>query len=175
MGEAFLIQKGELVEPEPEWDGYYYKEGDEYVDITGGWLAGNTSGNGSQSKEVDHLNLKMSNNPSQRAGRRYYTSSKIDLSGIALLTVEWAMPSTTDTDIIFEILTAPNADPSENSPPERVAFYTERVASAFTRRNNILDASAITGEYHLAVRIRDGSTSVNRAGELRVYAVRGEE
>lgn len=90
MGEALLMQKGEQPEKKRIW---YYNLGEEFTDITGGWVAGMQQGSlGSKSKQIDHLYLKaVRSGAGTDSYEGYAINNPIDFSKLSKIVVECAV------------------------------------------------------------------------------------
>lgn len=88
---------------------YFYKEGNECLTLSGGWVVGrSTSASGSQTKNDDHIYIEtmgVSDND-----RSFRTTNKIDITKFSNIFVEWKNTglNTTSTETNISITTAEN-------------------------------------------------------------------
>ena len=173
MGEAFLMQKGEVVEPEPPIpEGALYWEGDEFAAVTGGWVNGRvrTSVGGIYdfSKENDHIYL-YAERPSTSSyyGNTYIsvdTQNKIDVTHIDTLIIDWE--SLTPRGGFFGL---------SNELDTEDFIVSSFVNDEFSRQENTLDVSGVSGSYHIKIMAAtSGNSNDQLISELKIYSVRGE-
>jgi hypothetical protein len=140
-----------------------YNNGTEHVD----WVEGFTSGEGSQSKEEDHLLLSC---PSTTAGgeRTYVTDDTIDLTNIDYLEIDWHV--NTNSTNARAVLNA-----STTKMSSRTGFEAQLLLNGTinTRRTDYLDVSGLTGNHYVRVHASDGASS--SVVILKVYRVRAVE
>ena len=146
------------------WDGYLYKEGNEYEHLTGGWVHGYTrNANYSQSKESDHLYAKVSssvnwdaNNVSGTEGvRTWVTDELIDLTEFNQIKIQWANIGVDHSSVFSTFAVSPNKTGNYTD-------YTERVWLQYAfDREDVIDISSLSGGYYVRVHARgrfyDGS------------------
>ena len=145
----------------------FYDEGQDADD----WVVGYSNGNGSQSKEADHLYLAIDNNASNAADRTYVTDAKIDCTLLNVIYIDYEV---TDAHDNFNARFAISEGKNTNSGSANVTKYRDASGNR-SRRTTSIDVSAVTGEYYLRVAARDAGTFENRPGKLKVYKVWGEE
>ena len=142
------------------WDGTLYDAGEEYTDITGGWVAGYTeNANYSQSKEADHLYLKQgAAGGSNKIGyRTYVTENAIDLTDWNTIKSEWEgnrASSWTNNRASFVVSTNKTANYTTNNG------ITERVNQVFATTTDSIDISALSGNHYVRVHVRGATNSV---------------
>ena len=156
MGEGLKIQR-QL--PIFDTNTYLYKEGDEYNDLTGGWIAGLSGGSGSQSKNTDHLYASVTPSSVDLATRTYVTNSPIDVTNFTVLKVR------------CELSKIPHQ--SKNGRGVVVGLIstkmnrTDTTAVALSRKSTQgestleLDISLVSGSYYVAVQTFDGATTTS--------------
>ena len=145
---------------------YFYSEGDEYVDATGGWVAGFSLRDGSQSKQADHLYLYTSGNSTGGGIRSYETTLKIDLTDINTLEIDWEFQSSVSGvgTRIFGLA---------STVGENIYLATTKISDdTYGRKISDLDVSSVTGLWYLVARCASGSLTTDNS-ILKIYAVRG--
>lgn len=164
MGECFLIQKGDVVEPEPEWDGFYYNEGDEKTDITGGWVTSLTGGTFALTKNTDNLFTSATGNNGLAL---YRTNNLIDFATINKLKVIINSSGLNSTKrYTFGI-----------TPFTTFSTVTAQllVTTNVTGQEFELDTSAANGSYYIFVGQTNVSSGVTSgAGSANTFKVWGE-
>lgn len=150
------------------WDGYLYKEGDEYVDITGGWVPGYSYYEGSQSKQPTHL-LLIAHGGS--AGTLYYTGQRtyvinntIDITEYSSLKVDWESTGYIGTQNRTHLVVSDNKTDSCDVYTARLYFEAN-----FSRRINTLDISGLSGSYY--IRAHKSMYLQDYYPQLKVYNV----
>ena len=68
---------------------WLYREGDECIDVTGGWTGNTYDGRGSVAKNSDHLSAVTNNAPYANAG--FCTNELIDFTGYHTLNIEYEL------------------------------------------------------------------------------------
>ena len=157
------------------WDGYLYKEGDEYISQTGGWVQGYTnSANYSQSKESDHLFLKVSSSVlwdhtdlfGTEGVRTWVTDNPIDLTEFNQLKIYWRNDGSSSDQqrSYFVVSTDKTAHYADNTK----VFY---ISNRFTAwQENMIDVSDLSGNYYIRVHARGilNLDSKHRISEISV-------
>lgn len=152
-----ILQAHGLLSKSKDKTRWFYKEGNEFINLTGGWVKGDSSGSGTQSKLADSLFLEVKDTPGN-AVRTYVTANAIDLSNIDRLYIEWKS-DICEGYLIFKV----------GNSVASVVIY-----KAFERRADILNVSNLTGEYPLAIQVYDNNTIVSQHTNLNVYRVWGD-
>ena len=168
MGEAFLMQKGEMVEPAPPdpWGDAtpYYWEGQENII----WETLIGSGGGTLTKNTDNLYVL-----STSGGRGYISNSKVNLTGISILYFEMSYSATKGTDFAgcnFSV----NTQKSDDSWVARLAYQAHSVSSVSgTKDIRTLDVSGLSGDYHISIYCYSGTAGSSSATST-TYRVWGE-
>ncbi len=171
MGEAFLMQKGEVVEPIPPDplgdDTPYYWEGEEFTSVTGGWGTVNITGtNFTRTKEEDHLYTQaVRSTTNTNVG--FVTTNKINLEDVNTLKVELGLERVGGA-IGFNGFTLLLTNTVGGSS---VASVTQDTAT--TLNTITLNVSDITGEVYIELRTY-AVTYNSSSATSRVYKVWGE-
>ena len=84
MGEAIKTRRGKAQEIDPL---LFYDEGNENISVTGGWGVGYTDGNGTQTKESNHLYFAV--NGTVENFRTYVTNNAINMTNINSISFEY--------------------------------------------------------------------------------------
>lgn len=170
MGEGFKVQRQQF---DPNI--YLYKDGNEYVALTGGWGEGYkelTSGlTSSQTKESDNLAIVMERTSTGTGRRSWQTFNAIDLSNTSKLVFDWAGTHTDSYDdpgnIQYAIQVVTPAQAASNE-----LTYTANYSKtfAFTREIAELNVSSLTGNYHIRfiMRVVNG-----RKIQGKLYSIKG--
>ena len=145
---------------------FFYKDGDECVALTGGWIVGYSGLDGSQLKGATYLSLTANATTSSTARRTYVTNNLIDLTNI--------------TTLYFEIeQTAAEANrygvyslKSDKTSSSNIAQVGVNSGTVNTKRVESLDVSALNGSYYIAVNV--AATSSVGAITAKVTKVWGE-
>ena len=160
MSDMHIVRRGTPPPPPPPpWgdDTPYYWEGEEFVDVTGGWIPGNSVATSSQSKESNHFFLSAVGTLSYST---YVTANKIDASDLQTIYIDVDIYDITDNR--FEFGFFDNADGAAN-PISRLT----RNSTTSGREILSLDVSSVTGSYYLSCLVR--------GAKARVYRMWGEE
>jgi hypothetical protein len=142
---------------------YLYKNGKENETF----IAGYSTGTGTQSKASQYLSLQVT---AASSIRTYATSRKIDLGKIATITVEWeASPTFSTYASSAEILVL--ANPSDL---DAVAVWSATTSSEFAQRvRHTLDVENLDGMYNVGVRLRQSNNRSDTVN-LKVHAIKVE-
>ena len=176
MGEAFLMQKGEVPEP---WGGYYYKDGEEYPDITGGWVSIESTLTWGRSyseatKEINNFYQEVRVDSSgANMHSHFITENKVSLLGISNLKIDWQGIGTTNgTAGVLRLINSYSLQLSQSNPisPDTEAFFN--VLGSF-EEISIFDVSSLNSTYYIAVQCR-GENGVNSDMILRTFKIWGE-
>jgi hypothetical protein len=146
----------------------YYTEGVENV----AWVVGALSGDGSQSKESNHLYLNAYDKASgNTATRSYVTDALIDLTNVKTLYIDWESTGTsTAQNRCFFVVS------SDKTGEYSVQTLGLEIQNTFSRTISSLDVSSLTGQHYIRVHSRDNSGTANQANSIiKVYRVWGEE
>lgn len=122
---------------------YLYNKGDEFTDITGGWVQYKNCG-GTIIKENDNIALNLVGVAAADRVGYVRTSNKIDLTKYKKLVInsDWVeSKSTTGHVIEFGVYSAPPATWSDFINP----------VAAISSGSNTLDVTSISGEYYILV------------------------
>ena len=159
------ISDSDTVEPSFSHTSELYDEGDEFSDLTGGWVAGDDTGDGNQSKQSDHLYLEITTIGSGDYWITYVSDKKIDLTPLAKIKISWARTSVNQnySHGIFGYSGNKSAAYGEYDD-----YVGSPVGQTFTRQTDELDVSGVNEEKHILVCQR-------REGNLLVYEMWGED
>jgi hypothetical protein len=151
--------------------GVFYLEGWENEEITGGWVPGATAKIGVQSKESDHLYMEVTQDNAVSA-RTYVTNTLVDLSSIKNIFIDWEyIESHPKAYASLDI-----AEATQKMNYDYVA--TRKVESAFSRKIDVLDVSALNGTYHVRLTLYllgEFAGVPSGKSKLKVYKVWGEK
>ncbi len=138
---------------------YLYKDGNEFVEITGGWVVGYSDREGQQSKNgVLELRTNQYN-----AVRTYITDKPIDVSKMNHLAFDWENKGSAYPQVRFSL--------KENKNDDNNTFVANvSISDVWERHIKLLDVSALSGSYYVACQTRStGSGSTI----LKVYRIWG--
>lgn len=157
--EAEIYQNGEWNNFSVTWDGYYFKDGDQYESVTGGWT---TDGWNNQATANAGNGILYVESPNQLYAARIGTASPIDFSGISKLYVD---SPTGQGDNFFPgyLLVC-----TEKQDYTNVAQIT--ISTAGTTSINVSD---LNGSYYLLLRTLGGQTG-NGVGSASIRAIWAE-
>ena len=143
--------------------GRLYTEGTEDV----AWVAGYSSGDGSQSKEADHLRLYAAG---QGGGlypeRTWVTDGLVDLTGWNTLWIDWLNNGMAHTQNLSAFIISTNKSSG-------LATYTRRVykTSSFARVNESIDVSDLNAGYYVRIHAKDNNATFTRPSGINTYNV----
>ena len=152
-----LVLAGELVA--------YYDEGKEGVDWVVGYLQSAASTD--YSKQDDHLYLNAFGYP---AVTTYVTDVKVDLTDVETIEVDWSKSGNTSTESRAYFTVSENKGTSYEDSVATLVY-----TSNFARRINVLNVSALSGDYYLRVHAVDTRTTGLRQSTVRCYGVSGKD
>lgn len=171
MGEAIKTRRGRET-TSPINPNIFYNNGFENIEVTGGWVGGYTLGNGSISKEADHLKLAVTGNVSGGSERAYVTEIKVDVTDISLLKIDWGCSYTGiyPSSVYSVMAVASNKTANHNNGYSgRVLVY-----EPFARKIDSINVSALSGTYYIRVHsVWAGGDATDQI--LKVYKIWGEE
>lgn len=151
----------------------FYNEGNENIDVTGGWVLGYVAGSEGYTefnKESTHLYLYSEGSiTSTNTGRiGISTEFKINLSRLRYLKIEWENNAGPQSSSVYFLVGETQSD----SHSEYTAMVQED--NSFNRKVSILDVSGLSGEYYIRVHARStaNTDSINR---VKIYKIWGEE
>jgi hypothetical protein len=130
------------------------------------WVVGYSEGDGSQSKEADHLYL-LAAQSNGTAERTYVLDYKVDVTDYTVLKIDWEDTVTgTSTNKQHAVCLS---DVKTGS----MATYDYRLyrEQSFERTIDSLDISLVSGEYYIRVHGRDNYASGTRSGEVKAYKI----
>ena len=124
------------------------------------WVEGYSNGDGSQSKEADHLRVDR---PGLDGERTWVTDAAVDLTAWSMLKVEWEASGAGGASDTASLVVSTNKTAS-------AATYDARVQSigTFPRLEQSIDISALSGNHY--VRIHSTHTG-DAEGPLYAYKV----
>lgn len=141
---------------------YLYKDGNEYISRTGGWMTTNYVGGeytaGQLNRNSDHLEM-ITNGTKQNV--ILHTTQKINLTSINELTINVISRSGAEnaSGYIGAYLYIKASAPSGEYPGQEIAFVGLSGTGLFS-----VDVSAITGEYYVIVSCYGASIQFNQVG-----------
>lgn len=148
----------------------FYLEGQEYVDVTGGWKVGISSNTGTQRKEISYLYLETTQSSSSTSTRTYVTTNLIDLSKINTLYVEW---ENTDS-VASQFKSNSQLHVSDVWSDGRGDTVNVRRYGSFSTTIDVLDVSTLSGKYYISIQNNNANGTDNRKTTLKVYRIWGE-
>lgn len=142
--DAYIYQKGEWVKFSLAWDGYYFKDGNQYEYITGGW-----SSEGYKYYDYSMESATVGDTLSTRSSGNYTASmigtyTSVDLTNVDAITV--AVDNVLDSS--FAIMKT------------KQLLATDLLIGLNTG-NQKIDVSRLTGNYYLAIASAGGQTIPN--------------
>lgn len=173
----FALIKGATI-----WNDYnsYYWDGNEWVKQTGGdlklplytlgaeselFVEGFSRGNGSQSKEFDHLYI-YGRDTSGFGERSYVTDNVIDLSGYSKIFIDWENTGDENTSNNSTLI----ADSLQSFAFNGSVSAKLQKQESFNRIVDELDVSSLSGDYYIGVNAADSAAS-GVTSELQVYRI----
>lgn len=169
MGESLIVRRG--IPKLPPWEGNnvpYYWEGEEFTDLTGGWVETPAVETGVQSKESDHLFLQLTGGGTQSPTRGYRTNHPVNLSDIKTLKINLdqtnAVSGGSERRYSYRIST------SETGTPIAAFgnYYTNGVGTI------TIDVSNLNSDYYILVRqLHDGGATGTSSS--KTYKIWGEK
>lgn len=157
--EAEIYQNGKWNSFSVTWDGYYFKDGDQYESVTGGWT---TEGWNNQATANADNGILYVESPNQQYAARIGTASPIDFSGISKLYVD--SPTGQGESFYPGYLLVC----TEKQDFTNVAQIT--ISTAGTTSINVSD---LNGSYYLLLRTLGGQTG-NGVGSASIRAIWAE-
>lgn len=147
--DAWIYQDGAWTQFAAAWDGYYFKDGDQYTDITGGWAK---IGDGGTVSVGEVLSVKAQYYSSGASSACVGTVNKVDLTNVK--TLYFDSPSGQSGDAYGAYL--------------RIADDTSSVRTKqFTAAGqHSIDVSDLTGEYYLHLGTTSGGNG-SGYGDIR--------
>lgn len=133
------------------WDGYYFRDGEQYIDITGGWTTDGWGGTGGSTKIAEILMVTSSSNATARLG----TVNAVDLTNVN--TIWYNSPKGNDGASYPGYLCV--ATQKTGASSDRVKTATIRDAGT-----GYIDVSDINGAHYIYLYALGGS------GSARGYA-----
>ena len=156
------------------WDGYLYKEGDEYEGVTGGWVAGNLLNEArvTLSKESDHMYLYVAGTggTSGYAYAIYVTDKKINLTAFNKISIEWRNTGENIGNNTSRLCVG-TKDTSQFDPSGGTIEAAVDRDGTFTKRVTELDITGVSGEHHILVKAMDRGTITRAISELFCYNI----
>ena len=129
---------------------FLYNEGNEVVDITGGWTTAFTGGNQTFTKNVDNLQIVNDHTLSNQNIRSYFqTTNLIDLTNVSGIVVEYTIPNVIADDYDFSI-GINQADGSTIFDFSKTVFKSQNEINS---ELEILSITKVTGSYYLYERV----------------------
>ena len=154
--EAEIYQNGKWNSFSVTWDGYYFKDGDQYESVTGGWT---TEGWNNQATANADNGILYVESPNQQYSARIGTASPIDFSGISKLYVD--SPTGKGESVYSGYLLVC----TEKQDYTNVAQIT--ISAAGTTSINVSD---LNGSYYLLLRTLGGQSGAGSASVRAIWA-----
>ena len=152
---------GERIGAVPDAQGFIYNEGEFEED----WIEGLSNGEGSQSKEDDHLRTFAVG--TDMATRTWVSDFLVDVTDWDTLVVDWDINHTSDNELGAVGISV--LENQQDDRPDEVAGL--RINDEQPRQENALDISDIEGEYYISTYAQD-TTSDERESENLTYSLR---
>ena len=158
----------------------FYEEGEEYSDLTGGWVAGysftGSGTSGTQSKETGHLYLEVERTSgTSSAVRTYRTSNKIDVTDINTLKIRWKNDGYFNRDRVGAAFGISEDDVNavgDGSGWDAIV-YENGDSLPFAEKTSSVDVSGFSGSYYVLTQVRvDGADGSSKSS---VYEMWGED
>lgn len=128
----------------------------------GRWVAGHSSGAGTQTKNSDHLHLTA-----QDAGvaqRTWVTDAPVNLTGISAVEIDWVNVGDATSKAVLV------ASTSETASLSTFDAQLSKTGS-FARTTEQMSVSTLTGLHYIRVHANDPDDAVSVLSEVRVYRV----
>jgi hypothetical protein len=125
-----------------DWMIWLYKNGDEYTDITGGWVAGETNGKNTVKKEGSYIELSGSSDTTARM--HISTSKKVDFTQYKTLNAKVTVTSRSTTNPL--VLRLGYGSAKTDSLAASAITRTELTTDAVGDYTLSYDVSAVSGE-----------------------------
>ena len=152
-------------------DNAYYWEGDEKASLTGGWIEGFNTGVAEliREKQPQRLYIKATRKDTgaTSAGGSYEISTKVDLTNISTIKIDWENTGNTADARSFIEVGGNSGDTS----------YDVRIfeLDTFLRKIQSLDVSVLSGVKIIKIRAgTSANTVLDTYSELKIYKVWGE-
>lgn len=128
------------------------------------WVAGYSSGTGTQTKNSDHLYLKAPGTEASTDAKTYITDVRIDLSKYKTLYIDWEnfAANVANNTSLFSITT------NKNSDALTYDATVNHLNETFSRTVDQLDVSSLNSDYYIKV-------VAWRLSEIKVYRIWGEK
>lgn len=147
-----------------------YRYGNEFTQLTGGFVDGYNLGNGIRTKETENLYFQLFGSTSESQATAYVTDSLIDLSAFSKLKIRWEQYESSACRAVFSVAT----------PTSKLTTLTSNSANItntgdFTEKTDVLDVSSLNGQYHIKLGLNEAASTFSRPGKLKVYEIWGEK
>ena len=146
------------------WNGYLFKNGDEYNTITGGWVTAAkayTSGTNAVPAKVTKADGTITVNPNGDGGCILYTANKISLAGYSTLIFDGKVSNATAYASLCNMRVWSEIGDYSTSNAAATATIQRNVDGEVT-----LDVSGLDGEYYIGFGLHASGTVVMRSMRL---------
>jgi hypothetical protein len=143
---------------------YLYKEGDERVPLTGGWLQGYSAGSGTKTYTEEATDLKLYAANALIDGA---TANAIDLTDVTTISIDWETTTGQNATGRAQLLVK-----STRTGAYDFVAYVEKIG-VFIRQISSVDVSSLNGVYYIVARAQGGNSSSD-VSSIKVYNVWGE-
>lgn len=174
MGEGLIVRRGTM--PTPWGNGiHYYWEGDEFESITGGWVLGYQTASGTNTKNLDNLQMTAGVGSASLSERAYTTDIAVNLTDISKIKIEWeaniAYGASSNDGVSLNISTSK----SESHGVFNARLYKQ---ASFSKMVDSVDVSGLSGVHYVRVHAVAGATFSGQdyaVNNLQIYKVWGEK
>ena len=146
------------------WDGYLFKNGDEYESVTGGWVSAPkayNAGTNAVAAKITKADGTITASPNGDGGCILYTANKIDLSGYSTLIFDGKVSNATAYESLANMRVWSEIGSYSTSNAVATASLQRNVDGEVT-----LDVSGLDGEYYIGFGLYASGTVVMRSMRL---------
>ena len=146
------------------WDGYLFKNGDEYESVTGGWVSAPkaySAGTNAVAAKITKADGTITASPNGDGGCILYTANKIDLSGYSTLIFDGKVSNATAYESLANMRVWSEIGSYSTSNAVATASLQRNVDGEVT-----LDVSGLDGEYYIGFGLYASGTVVMRSMRL---------
>lgn len=151
--DAYIYQKGAWVKFSLAWDGYYFKDGNQYEYITGGWT---TEGWNNQATANTDNGILYVESPNAQYAARIGTEKPVDLTGVDKIWLDSPSGQGSSAYSGYLLVCTDKED------------YTDVKQAQITTGTVSVDVSGLSGPHYLLLRTLGGT---NGSGSASVRAI----
>jgi uncharacterized protein YjbI with pentapeptide repeats len=148
-------------------DTYYYLEGDEFTNLTGGWVAGSSIADASHTKEKNSLMISATYEGKSSRGS-WSTANAINMKNIKKVEVEWELIADSQDGAFAKLVVGS----TKNGDIETNVIKSIEKEGRFNRVVTELDVSDVDTNCFIRLHAIESTAKQNNV-ILRVYQVRG--